>query len=55
MRNGVKSLLIMLIVAYLSMVLIGNQFPEFATQLGTFFTYFAFIGIVVLLITGRKR
>lgn len=54
MRDGRRALLLTLVLAFMVMSFVNSQFPEFANQLGTFFTYVTFIGIVILLTTGGK-
>ena len=52
--RGSRNVIIVVILAIVMSYAMTIMFPQFEAQLGTFLTYFAFVGLLMLLI-GRKK
>lgn len=57
MKKGTGIVVLTIILALVTMLVVGSAFPQFESQLGTFFTYFTFIGLILLLVPslGKRR
>ena len=55
MAKRVNGLILALLLSFIVMFVVSTMFPEFEAHLGSYLMYFSFIGLVLLLVSGRKH
>ena len=53
-KNKLTTLIMLLVISAIIMMYVQTNYPEFFTTLSNFFVIFTFLGMISLILLGRK-